>query len=129
MDFYLNLFIIIADQFMLFIINMLVARHVGEELFGDFTVATNALLLLATVLTFGIDSIIAYYIPKFYIRRRYKEIARLTRSVSVFLKPIYITLLIGGLFLCFAIIAIAYLIQDVDLFEISHPFFYFFGEL
>ncbi|ARH00539.1 oligosaccharide flippase family protein [Legionella micdadei] len=125
MDFYLNLFIIIADQFMLFIINMLVARHVGEELFGDFTVATNALLLLATVLTFGIDSIIAYYIPKFYIRRRYKEIARLTRSVSVFLKPIYITLLIGGLFLCFAIIAIAYLIQDVDLFEISHPFFLF----
>lgn len=69
MDFYLNLFIIVADQLMLFIINMIVARHAGEELFGDFSVATSALLLIATVITFGIDSIIAYYVPKFYIRK------------------------------------------------------------
>lgn len=72
MEFLFNLLIIIADQFMLFVINMLVARHAGEVLFGDFTVATNALFLIATIITFGIDSIIGYYVPKFYVKKNIK---------------------------------------------------------
>ncbi|KTD31572.1 lipopolysaccharide biosynthesis protein [Legionella maceachernii] len=125
MDFYLNLFIIIADQFMLFIINMIVARHAGEELFGDFSVATSALLLIATVITFGIDSIIAYYIPKFYVRKKYDEIGNLTASLKNFLHPIYTTLITSGVLLSVAIVALSYMISDIDLFEISHPLFLF----
>ncbi|ARG96351.1 lipopolysaccharide biosynthesis protein [Legionella micdadei] len=125
MDFYLNLFIIVADQLMLFIINMIVARHAGEELFGDFSVATSALLLIATVITFGIDSIIAYYVPKFYIRKKYDEIGNLTKSVKDFLQPIYTTLITGGALLSLAIIALSYIIGDVNVFEISHPLFLF----
>lgn len=125
MGFSLNLFIVIADQFMLFIINMLVARHAGEELFGDFTVATNALWLLATIITFGIDSIIAYYIPKFYIKKRYGEIIRLTVSMRGFLKPIYLTLFTSGLLLSLALIGLGRALTALDFFEISHPFLLF----
>lgn len=125
MDFSLNLFIIVADQFMLFIINMLVARHAGEELFGDFSVATRALLLLATVITFGIDSIIAYYVPKYYLRQRFDEITDLTSSLREFLQPIYTKLFFGGVLLSLAIMALSRAIGDVSLFEVSHPFFLF----
>ncbi|KTC88016.1 MULTISPECIES: hypothetical protein [Legionella] len=125
MDFSLNLFIIIADQCMLFIINMLVARHAGEELFGDFSVATRSLLLLATIVTFGIDSIIAYYVPKYFVRKRFDDIADLTTSLRTFLQPIYRTLFLGGVLLSLAIIALSRAIGDVSLFEISHPFFLF----
>ncbi|CDZ75980.1 hypothetical protein BN59_00244 [Legionella massiliensis] len=125
MDFSLNLLIIIADQLMLFIINMLVARQAGEELFGDFTVATNALFLVATFITFGIDSIIAYYVPKFYVKKKYEEIVGLTSSLRIFLQPIYKTLAIGGILLSIAIMALSVILADVDMFEISHPFFLF----
>lgn len=125
MGFSLNLFIVIADQFMLFIINMLVARHAGEELFGDFTVATNALWLLATIITFGIDSIIAYYVPKFYVKKKYGEIIRLTVSVKGFLKPIYLTLFVSGLLLSLALIGLGQALTALDFFEITHPFLLF----
>lgn len=125
MGFSLNLFIIIADQCMLFIINMLVARHAGEELFGDFTVAVSSLLLLATLITFGIDSIIAYYVPKFYVKKKYDEIIGLTISMKGFLKPIYLTLITAGLLLSLAIIALSQVFTSLRLFEISHPLFLF----
>ncbi|KTD15988.1 Uncharacterised protein [Legionella lansingensis] len=121
MDFAFNLLIIIADQLMLFFINMLVARNAGETLFGDFTVATNALFLIATVMTFGIDSILAYYVPKFYVKKQYDEIVALTVSVKDFLKPIYLTLLLSGILLSLAIIALSFALEDLRLFEISHP--------
>ncbi|STX40457.1 Uncharacterised protein [Legionella donaldsonii] len=125
MVFALNLLIVIADQFMLFIVNMLVARHAGEELFGDFTVATNALWLLATIITFGIDSIIAYYVPKFYVKKRYGEIIRLTVSMRGFLKPIYLTLFVSGLLLSLALIGLGQALTTLDFFEITHPFLLF----
>ncbi|WP_141676684.1 lipopolysaccharide biosynthesis protein [Legionella jamestowniensis] len=121
MEFLFNLLIIIADQFMLFVINMLVARHAGEVLFGDFTVATNALFLIATIITFGIDSIIGYYVPKFYVKKKYKDIVALTLSVRDFLKPIYLSLLVGGLLLSLSIISLSLAIKGLRLFEISHP--------
>ncbi|CEK12048.1 lipopolysaccharide biosynthesis protein [Legionella hackeliae] len=121
MEFLFNLLIIVADQFMLFVINMLVARHAGEVLFGDFTVATNALFLIATIITFGIDSIIGYYVPKLYVRKQYKEIIALTFSVKDFLKPIYLTLLVGGLLLSLSLIALSSAIKNLQIFEISHP--------
>ncbi|KTD34048.1 hypothetical protein Lnau_2018 [Legionella nautarum] len=125
MNFSFNLFIIVADQFMLFIINMLVARHAGEELFGDFSVATRALLLLATIITFGIDTIIAYYVPKYYLRQRFDEITDLTSSLREFLQPIYTKLFFGGVLLSLAIIALSRAMGDISLFEITHPFFLF----
>ncbi|ASQ44802.1 lipopolysaccharide biosynthesis protein [Legionella clemsonensis] len=121
MEFLFNLLIIIADQFMLFVINMLVARHAGEELFGDFTVATNALFLIATIITFGIDSIIGYYVPKFYVKKKYQEIVSLTFSVRDFLKPVYLSLLVGGVLLSLSIISLSVAIKDLQLFEITHP--------
>ncbi|WP_133129093.1 hypothetical protein [Legionella quinlivanii] len=125
MGFGLNLFIIIADQFMLFVVNMLVARHAGEELFGDFTVATNALLLLATLITLGIDSIIAYYVPKLFIHRKYSEIQTLTFSMKGFLKPIYITVLVIGLLMALTLTVLSQVISSLTLFDISHPLFLF----
>lgn len=125
MEFTLNLFIIIADQFMLFIVNMLVARHAGEALFGDFTVATNALLLISTLLTLGIDSIIAYYVPKLYVQQKYEEILSLTSGIKAFLKPIYYGVFTGGLLLSITLIALSQAIDGLQLFEISHPLFLF----
>ncbi|KTD18079.1 lipopolysaccharide biosynthesis protein [Legionella jordanis] len=121
MDFAFNLLIIIADQFMLFIINMLVARNAGPALFGDFTVATNALLLIATVITFGIDSIIAYYVPKFYVKKQYHDIVALTVSVKNFLTPIYRTLFLGGILLSLGIIGLSFSLEHLKFFEIGHP--------
>ncbi|MFC3909769.1 lipopolysaccharide biosynthesis protein [Legionella dresdenensis] len=125
MDFALNLFIIIADQFMLFVVNMLVARHAGEALFGDFSVATSALLLLATFITLGIDSIIAYYIPKYYIQEKYSDIVSLTQSIKDFLQPIYTTMFVSGLLCSIALIALARALSDITLFDLSHPLFLF----
>jgi O-antigen/teichoic acid export membrane protein len=125
MDFSLNLFIIIADQFMLFIINMLVARHAGEALFGDFTVATNALLLLSTLITLGMDSIVAYYIPKLYVRQKYEEIFSLTGAMKSFAIPIYVFVFAIGLLVSLAIIALSMATKRLSLFEISHPLFLF----
>lgn len=125
MDFLFNLIIIIADQLMLFVINMLVARHAGEVLFGDFTVATNALFLIATLITFGIDSIIGYYLPKFYVKKKYRNIIALTFSVRDFLKPIYLSLLVGGLLLSLSIIGLSRAIKGLHLLEISHPLYLF----
>ncbi|KTC76933.1 lipopolysaccharide biosynthesis protein [Legionella brunensis] len=121
MDFAFNLLIIIADQLMLFVINMLVARNAGEALFGDFTVATNALFLIATLITLGIDSIIGYYVPKFYVKRHYHDIRTLTVSVKSFIKPIYLTLLVSGLLLSLAIIGLSLALKELELFEIGHP--------
>lgn len=121
MAFLLNLVIIIADQLMLFTINMLVARHAGEALFGDFTVATSSLFLIATVITLGIDSIVAYYVPKFYAKQRFEDITALTLSVRNFLKPIYITLVAGGILLALAMIALSVALEGLQLFEIGHP--------
>ncbi|MGQ3891615.1 oligosaccharide flippase family protein [Legionella sp. CNM-4043-24] len=125
MDFALNLFIIIADQFMLFIINMLVARHAGEALFGDFSVATNALLLLSTLITLGVDSIIAYYVPKLLVQKKFGEIAGLTTDIKQFLKPVYFLIIGGGLLISLCIIAISRASMGLSLFEISHPLFLF----
>jgi|GEM_PF-4023616 len=125
MGFTLNLFIIIADQFMLFIINMLVARHAGEALFGDFTVATNSLLLLSTVLTLGMDSIIAYYVPKLFHQKKYIEISSLTAAMKSFVKPVYYLIISGGLLICLCLIAISKVLSGISLFDISHPLFLF----
>ncbi|WED43087.1 lipopolysaccharide biosynthesis protein [Legionella cardiaca] len=121
MDFAFNLLIIIADQLMLFVVNMLVARNAGEALFGDFTAATNALFLIATILTMGIDSIIGYYVPKFYVKKQYKEIVALTISVKEFLKPIYLSLFVAGLLLSLSIIVLSLALKNLRLFEITHP--------
>lgn len=125
MSFLFNLFIIIADQLMLFGINVLVARSAGASLFGDFTVATNALYLIATIMTFGIDSIIAYYVPKFYIKERYERIFALTISVKNFLTPIHITILLLGVTLSIAIIALSRALEHLHFFEINHPLMLF----
>lgn len=125
MDFAINLFIIIADQFMLFIVNMVVARHYGEELFGNYTVATNALLLLGTLLTLGIDSIITYYVPKFYTQGKYEEIRYLITSIRRLLTPLYLGVITLGLLLTFSLIAICHTLPKLTLFDISHPFYLF----
>lgn len=125
MDFLLNLFIITADQLMLFVINLMVARHAGEVLFGDFTVATNALFLIATLLTLGIDSIIAYYVPKLYVKQLYPEIFGLTLGMKAFLRPIYTRVFVGGILLTVTLLALTQVIDRLRLFEIAHPLFLF----
>lgn len=125
MDFTLNLLIIIADQLMLFGINLIVARRAGEYLFGDFTVATNGLLLISTVLTLGIDSIIGYYVPKLHAQKKYKEIIGLTNGIKSFLKPIYYMVFLGGSLLMLMLIGVSHAIDRLNLFDISHPLYLF----
>lgn len=126
MDFLFNLFIIIADQLMLFVINVLVARHVGEKLFGDFSVATSSLLLIATIVTLGIDAIVAYYFPKLFVRRQFDQLAQLARSIRKFLEPIHLTIFSLGLLLALAIIALSMAFEKLQIFELNHPLFLFF---
>ncbi len=125
MDFALNILIIIADQIMLFIINVLVARNVGEVLFGDFSVATNGLLLLATLITLGLDSIIAYYIPKFFIQKKYDEIVALTTSIKLFIKPIYFSVTTVGLVVAITLIATSKALESYHQFAYAHPMYLF----
>ncbi|MGQ3888292.1 hypothetical protein ACQUW5_04570 [Legionella sp. CNM-1927-20] len=125
MNFTLNLIIIIADQFMLFIINMLVARHAGEVLFGNYTVATSSLWLIATMITLGIDSIIAYYVPKYYVQSKYSDIVSLTREITNFLKPLYLWVIVLGSIGAVALIALASTLRNIALFDISHPLYLF----
>lgn len=125
MDFLLNLIIIIADQLMLFVINILVARHAGEALFGDFTVATNGLLLFSTLITLGMDSIIAYYVPKFYIQKKYTAIFELTGSIKSFLRPIYLIVFSLGFLFSITILALSKSLEKLTLFDITHPLFLF----
>ncbi|STX52817.1 Polysaccharide biosynthesis protein [Legionella busanensis] len=125
MDFALNLIIIIADQLMLFIINMLVARHAGEALFGDYAVATSSLFLIATLITLGIDSIIAYYVPKYYVQSKYSTIVRLTEDVSHFLKPLYLWVMVLGCIGAVTLIALATALKNITLFDIGHPLYLF----
>ena len=125
MDFVLNLIIITADQLMLFIINLLVARHVGEQLFGDYSAATNALLLLATLITLGIDSIVAYYFPKLYLKRKFLDIAQLSFAIRKFLQPIHVATFSLGLLFAVTLIALAQASKKLELFEMHHPLFLF----
>lgn len=125
MDFTLNLVIIFADQLMLFIVNMLVARHVGEALFGDFSVVTSSLLLISTLITLGIDSIIAYYIPKLFVHKKYDEITTLVSSVRGFLKPIYKTVLVVGMLVGIVLISVSQIFAKINLFDVAHPLFLF----
>lgn len=125
MAFLLNLLIILSTQAMLFIINMIMARHAGAVLFGDYTVATNSLLLLAAFVTLGTDSIIAHYVPKLYIKRKYHEIKGLLAAIQRFLAPIYTLMIVFGLLLTFTIITVNYFINRAPLFGISHPLTFF----
>lgn len=125
MDFILNLIIILADQLMLFLVNLMVARRAGEELFGDFSVATNALLLIATLITLGLDSIIAYYVPKLYLRKKFYHIARLTTAIRHFLQPVHLSVFGGGLLLGLSLIALAMVSEKLALFETAHPLLLF----
>ncbi|STX27591.1 Polysaccharide biosynthesis protein [Legionella beliardensis] len=125
MGFTLNLFIIIADQLMLFIINLLVARHAGDVLFGDYTVATNALMLLGTMFTLGMDSIIAYYVPKYYIQNKYSNIVTLTQEIINFLKPLYVWVVVLGSLCTITLISLTLALRNIALFDVSHPLYLF----
>ena len=125
MDFLINLAIIIGDEFMLFMINLIVARHSGEELFGDYMLATNGLLMLSCFTTFGVDLIIAYYLPKLYKEEKYRDIVELLKSIYAFLKPKYLIILVGGIFITVTCIALSKVASDLTLFDISHPLFLF----
>lgn len=125
MNFVLNLFIIIVDQLMLFAVNVFVARHAGEILFGNFMVAINGLLFMAAFLTLGLDSIISYYIPKLYYKKKYNEIAGLLKSITVFIKPYYVTVFITGLLFSVAILISAGIFKALHAFETFHPLMLF----
>lgn len=125
MDFALNFLIIIVAQLAVFIINLIVARQVGPEIFGDFTVATNGLQLIATVITLGIDSIIAYYVPKLYFIKKYEEIGELAWSIKHFLKPFYLAVISLSLLFNLSLIALSHASKNLKLFELSHPLFLF----
>lgn len=120
MIFAFNLFLLIADQFMLFLINLMVARHAGTSAFGDFTVAVNALFLIGTLMTMGLDSIVAHFIPKYYVKKKHIEIHALAISIRNFLQPIYLSFFVGSLLLSSAIIALGYSLEDIQQFNISH---------
>lgn len=109
-----------ADQCMLFLINLMVARNAGPAAFGDFTVAVNSLFLIGTIVTMGLDSIVAHYIPKYYVKKKHDEIHSLILSIKNFLQPIYLTLFIGGFLLSLAIIALSYALEHLRLYEMSH---------
>ncbi|ASQ47085.1 MATE family efflux transporter [Legionella clemsonensis] len=120
MTFTINLLLIMANQCMLFLINLMVARNAGTSAFGDFTVAVNALFLIGTIATMGLDSIIAHYIPKYFVRRKHNDIHALTLSIKNFLRPIYLTIFSGGLLISLAIIALSYSLEHIQLYDISH---------
>lgn len=120
MVFAFNLFLLIADQFMLFLINLMVARNAGTSAFGDFTVAVKALFLIGTLMTMGLDSIIAHFIPKYYIKKKHNEIHALALSIREFLQPIYLSFLVGSLLLSAAIIALGHSIDDIQHSNKSH---------
>lgn len=126
MEFLFNLSIIIADQFMLFVVNVLVARHVGEELFGNFSVAINGLLLIATVVTLGVDTIVAYYFPKLFAKKKFSDMVQLARSIRHFLTPIHLTIFSLGLLLALSIFATSIAFKNLQVFELHHPLFLFF---
>lgn len=121
MSFILNLLIIIADQFMLFFINVLVARHTDEVLFGNFLVAIKGLLFIAAFLTLGLDSIISYYIPKLFHKGKHEEIVALLKSISKFAKPYYLAVLMAGLLLAIFILVSSAIFKAFYVFEIFHP--------
>ncbi|WP_367607398.1 hypothetical protein [Legionella sp. W05-934-2] len=123
MDFAFNLLIIIIDQILLFAINIMVARNTGEVLYGNFSVATQGLLILGTLLTLGIDSIIDYYIPKLHHLKHYKKIVSLIASIKRFMIPIYISVFITGLSVFF--IFIFDISPKLNHEVLVHPFYIF----
>lgn len=126
MGFAFNLSVIFADQLMLFLVNLLIARQAGEVLFGDFSVAAGTLLLLGSLITFGVDSIIGYYIPKYIVHNRQVEIPLLMDSLRRFLQPVYLSAIILGMLFSIGLIVASQLIFEWRLFNISHPVFLFF---
>lgn len=123
MEFTLNLLIIIIDQILLFAINIMVARNTGEALYGNFSVATQGLLILGTLLTLGIDSIIDYYIPKLHHLKHYKKIVGLVESIKRFMMPIYTAVFITGLSIFF--IFVFDLSPKLNNEVLIHPFYIF----
>jgi len=102
MDFVFNLILLFLGQLMLFFINLMVAREAGESLlreslFGDFSAATNFLILMGTLTTLGIDSIITYYVPKLYVKNKFDQINYLIGSIRAFVQPIYLAIAAFGL--------------------------------
>lgn len=125
MNFALNLMIIIADELMLFGVNLMVARHVGEKLFGDYSVATHGLVLFATITTLGMDSVIAYYFPKLYSQGKYSHIALLANSFRQFIQPIYLFVFTISILLMVTLVGLASAFQNISFYEIHHPLFLF----
>ncbi|MDP3268158.1 MAG: hypothetical protein Q8M40_03835 [Legionella sp.] len=125
MDFVFNLILLFLGQLMLFFINLMVAREAGESLFGDFSAATNFLILMGTLTTLGIDSIITYYVPKLYVKNKFDQINYLIGSIRAFIQPIYLVIAAFGLLVSLVLILASQIFINTSLAEITHPFFLF----
>lgn len=121
MGLFVNMFIVIVEHIMNFFIKLVIAREVGEGLYGDYSVTIEGLLLISTFLTLGIDSTILYYVPKFFVNKKYAEIRGLLEEIKQFLKPLYLSISSIGLILAVSLTAAILALEDFTFYGQSHP--------
>ena len=119
----INILMLVTDKFVAFTTDMLIARKIGEKLFGDFSATLSALYLIADLLTFGVGSIIQYYIPKFVKRQELSHITSLSESIHKFIRPVNLIFFIITILIAFSILVLTDTSKHIHLFEVSHPVF------
>lgn len=121
----INTILILIDQLMLFVVNLLVAHKVDQALFGDFVTAVQILLFLSVIATLGVDSVLSYYVPKYFQNKKYSLLFSLLSDIKKFLNSLYLLIFLVGLFSCLIVITMGVFFVKVSIFEVSHPTFLF----
>ncbi len=125
MEFLFNFTIIVADQLMRFLITLIVARHAGVALYGDFSVAMNGLLMISAMMTLGVDSVLGYYVPKLHKQHQYREIIELIEATRSFLRPKYLLVMGGSILIIIVSFILSSIWSSMTIIEITHPVYLF----
>ena len=106
-----------------YFINVLLARWLGPDEYGDYSVAINVILLASIIFLLGRDYLLVRFLPK-YIHKGHWRFARglINRDMKGMIAVGLIMVLISALF---AVILIPFLHVDFKLFEFLHPVLYF----